>query len=32
VATSFYRAAMGGLMQAAKEVREQGSFGYVERL
>ncbi len=32
VATSFYRAAMSGLMQAAKEVREQGSFAYVERL
>ncbi len=32
VATSFYRAAMAGLMQAAKEVREQGSFEYLERL
>jgi 2-methylisocitrate lyase-like PEP mutase family enzyme len=31
VATSFYRAAMSGLANAAREVREQGSFGYLER-
>jgi 2-methylisocitrate lyase-like PEP mutase family enzyme len=31
VATSFYRAAMSGLADAAREVREQGSFGYLER-
>jgi 2-methylisocitrate lyase-like PEP mutase family enzyme len=31
LATSLYRAAMTGLAQAAKEVREQGSFGYLER-
>jgi 2-methylisocitrate lyase-like PEP mutase family enzyme len=32
LATSLYRAAMAGLLQAAREVKEQGSFGYVERL
>lgn len=32
LATSLYRAAMAGLMQAATEVRQQGRFGYVERL
>jgi 2-methylisocitrate lyase-like PEP mutase family enzyme len=31
LATSLYRAAMAGMVQAATEVR-QGSFGYVERL
>jgi 2-methylisocitrate lyase-like PEP mutase family enzyme len=31
LATSLYRAAMAGLMEAAAEVR-QGGFGYVERL
>jgi 2-methylisocitrate lyase-like PEP mutase family enzyme len=31
LATSLYRAAMGALVAAAREVREQGSFGYVER-
>jgi 2-methylisocitrate lyase-like PEP mutase family enzyme len=31
LATSLYRAAMAGLMQAASEAR-QGSFGYVDRL
>ncbi len=30
LATSLYRAAMTGLMQAAKEVREHGTFGYVD--
>lgn len=29
LATSLYRAAMSGLIAAAKEVSEQGSFGYV---
>ena len=31
-ATSLYRAAMSGLIDAAREVREQGSFGYLERV
>ena len=31
LATSLYRAAMTGLIAAAKEVMDQGSFGYVER-
>jgi 2-methylisocitrate lyase-like PEP mutase family enzyme len=31
LATSLYRAAMSGLIDAAKEVAEQGSFGYLER-
>jgi 2-methylisocitrate lyase-like PEP mutase family enzyme len=30
LATSLYRAAMTGLMVAAKEVREHGSFGYID--
>ena len=30
LATSLYRAAMTGLLSAAKEVREQGTFGYTE--
>jgi 2-methylisocitrate lyase-like PEP mutase family enzyme len=30
LATSLYRAAMTGLLEAAKEVREQGSFGYLD--
>src|SRR5438046_442899 len=30
VATSFYRAAMDGLLRAAREVKDQGSFGYVD--
>lgn len=29
VATSLYRAAMSGLVAAAKEIRDQGGFGYV---
>lgn len=32
LATSLYRAAMAGLLQAAGEVRTQGSFSYLERL
>jgi len=31
VATSFYRAAMTGLLEAAREVKDAGTFGYVER-
>jgi 2-methylisocitrate lyase-like PEP mutase family enzyme len=31
LATSLYRAAMTGLLDAAREVREAGTFGYVER-
>src|SRR3954449_1270397 len=30
LATSLYRAAMTGLLNAAKEVQEQGTFGYIE--
>jgi 2-methylisocitrate lyase-like PEP mutase family enzyme len=30
LATSLYRAAMTGLMSAAKEVKEQGTFGYLD--
>ena len=31
LATSLYRAAMTGLLEAATEVKEKGSFGYLER-
>jgi 2-methylisocitrate lyase-like PEP mutase family enzyme len=31
VATSLYRAAMSGLIEAAREVKDKGSFGYLER-
>jgi len=31
LATSLYRAAMTGLFEAAREVKEKGSFGYLER-
>jgi len=31
LATSLYRAAMTGLVDAAREVKESGSFGYLER-
>ena len=31
LATSLYRAAMSGLIEAAKEVKDRGSFGYLER-
>ncbi len=31
LATSLYRAAMTGLLDAAREVREQGTFGHVDR-
>ena len=31
LATSLYRAAMSGLLEAAKEVKEQGSFRYLDR-
>jgi 2-methylisocitrate lyase-like PEP mutase family enzyme len=30
LATSLYRAAMTGLVEAAREVKERGTFGYVE--
>jgi 2-methylisocitrate lyase-like PEP mutase family enzyme len=30
LATSLYRAAMTGLLNAAEEVREHGSFGYID--
>jgi 2-methylisocitrate lyase-like PEP mutase family enzyme len=30
LATSLYRAAMSGLVEAAREVKERGSFGYIE--
>jgi len=31
LATSLYRAAVTGLIEAAREVREHGTFGYLER-
>ena len=31
LATSLYRAAMTGLVEAGKEIREKGSFGYLDR-
>jgi 2-methylisocitrate lyase-like PEP mutase family enzyme len=31
VATSLYRAAMSGLVEAAREVKDKGSFAYLER-
>lgn len=31
LATSLYRAAMTGLVEAAREVKEQGTFGYLDR-
>lgn len=31
LATSLYRAAVTGMVEAAREVREHGSFGYLER-
>jgi 2-methylisocitrate lyase-like PEP mutase family enzyme len=30
LATSLYRAAMSGLLNAAREVKEHGTFGYLE--
>ena len=30
LATSLYRAAMTGLLSAAREVRDQGTFGYID--
>jgi 2-methylisocitrate lyase-like PEP mutase family enzyme len=32
VATAFYRAAVGGLLEAAREVREGGTFSFVDRV
>ncbi|MGH8725764.1 MAG: isocitrate lyase/phosphoenolpyruvate mutase family protein, partial [Burkholderiales bacterium] len=31
LATSLWRAAMSGMVEAAREVKEKGSFGYLER-
>jgi 2-methylisocitrate lyase-like PEP mutase family enzyme len=31
LATSLYRAAMTGLIEAAREIREKGTFGYLDR-
>ena len=31
LATSLYRAAMTGLLEAAREVKENGTFGYLDR-
>jgi len=31
LATSLFRAAMTGLFEAAREVKESGTFGYIER-
>jgi len=31
VATSLYRAAMSGLLAAAREIKDQGTFGYLDR-
>ena len=31
LATSLYRAAMGGLLDAAREVKDRGTFGYLDR-
>ena len=31
LATSLYRAAMSGLVDAAREVKDKGTFGYVDR-
>ena len=32
LATSLYRAAMSGLIEAAREVRDAGTFGYLDRI
>jgi 2-methylisocitrate lyase-like PEP mutase family enzyme len=32
IATSLYRAAMSGLLEAAREIKEHGTFRYVDRL
>jgi len=32
LASSLYRAAMSGLLEAAREVKEQGTFGYLDRV
>jgi len=31
-ATSLFRAAMGGLIEAGQEIREKGTFGYLDRM
>jgi len=32
LATSLYRAAMAGMLEAAREVKDKGSFGYLDRI
>jgi 2-methylisocitrate lyase-like PEP mutase family enzyme len=32
LATSLYRAAMTGLINAAREIRDSGTFGYLDRM
>jgi 2-methylisocitrate lyase-like PEP mutase family enzyme len=32
LATSLYRSAMAGMLAAAREVKEQGTFGYLDRI
>jgi 2-methylisocitrate lyase-like PEP mutase family enzyme len=32
LASSLFRAAMNGLVEAAREIKEQGTFGYIERV
>ena len=31
LATSLYRAAVSGLLEAAREVKDRGTFGYLDR-
>jgi hypothetical protein len=31
LATSLYRSAMSGLLEAAREVKDKGTFGYLDR-
>ena len=31
LATSLYRAAMSGLVDAAREAKDKGTFGYIDR-
>jgi len=31
VATSLYRAALSGVLEAAREVKERGTFTYIDR-
>jgi 2-methylisocitrate lyase-like PEP mutase family enzyme len=32
LATSLFRAAMTGLIDASREIREHGTFGYLDRI